>query len=88
MASSHIHARKEGAPRTVVEDWTLIASMRDGITQSQIAIDQSLAIIASTRAAIALLDQLQARRNPSAGLKIRRGPPALGPSAFSKAPKR
>jgi hypothetical protein len=41
--------------------------MQDGITQSQIVIDQSLAAIASTREAIAFVDRLQTRHYPTSG---------------------
>jgi hypothetical protein len=60
MVNSRIHAREVNARRSVVEDWALIVSMRTGIAQSQIAIDESLAAIASTRAAIGFLDRLLA----------------------------
>jgi hypothetical protein len=68
MDRSHIHAPNQRlvivqSSRRADDDEALLASLRIGITQSQIAIYQSLAAIASTRDAIASLDRLQARQN-------------------------
>jgi hypothetical protein len=71
MESSHIHPRNLGAQHRAVEDRRadedreVIVSMKNAITQSQIPIDQSFVVIASTRDAIAFLDRLQSPQNSS-----------------------